>query len=85
MGSGARSVSVNLVLAPCINPLRHPAWGCPRNVQRRPEATSRHGRALYPQAQKHALHSLYLPVFEQVVRAGDVASVMPAHNAGARP
>jgi hypothetical protein len=35
-------------------------------------------------AQKHALHSFYLPVFEQVVRAGDVASVMPAHNAGAR-
>jgi beta-glucosidase len=107
MGREARALGVTWVAAPCINVLRHPAWGRAQETYGEdPELLARMGVAFTQGLQKHALacvkhfacnsiddsrlkvdvrvgeealHQVYLPAFEQVVRAG-VGSVMSAYN-----
>jgi beta-glucosidase len=106
-GREARAIGVDLVLAPCVNVLRHPAWGRAQETYGEdPGLSGDMGAAFTRGVQKHALacvkhfacnsiersrlkvdvrigeealHQVYLPAFEQVVRAG-VASVMSAYN-----
>jgi beta-glucosidase len=107
MGREARALGVTWVAAPCINVLRHPAWGrAQESYGEDPELLGQMGAAFTRGLQKHvlacakhfacnsiensrfkvdvrigeeALHRIYLPAFEQVVRAG-VGSVMSAYN-----
>jgi beta-glucosidase len=107
VGREARAMGVDLVLAPCINLLRHPAWGRAQETYGEdPGLLGDMGEAFTRGVQKHALacvkhfacnsiensrlkvnvrigeealHQVYLPAFEQVVRAG-VAGVMSAYN-----
>lgn len=56
MGREARSLGVNLVLAPCINVLRHPAWGRAQETYGEdPGLLGEMGTALTRGIQKHVL------------------------------
>ncbi len=56
MGREARALGVNLVLAPCINVLRHPAWGRAQETYGEdPALLGEMGAALTRGIQKHAL------------------------------
>jgi len=56
MGREARAMGVNLVLAPCINVLRHPAWGRAQETYGEdPGLLGVMGAALTRGVQKHAL------------------------------
>jgi len=56
MGREARAMGVNLVLAPCINVLRHPAWGRAQETYGEdPGLLGEMGAALTRGIQKHAL------------------------------
>ncbi len=107
MGREARALGVTWVAAPCINVLRHPAWGRAQETYGEdPGLLAEMGVAFTRGLQKHALacvkhfacnsiddsrlkvdvrvgeealHQVYLPAFEQVVRAG-VGAVMSAYN-----
>ena len=56
MGREARSLGVNLILAPCINVLRHPAWGRAQETYGEdPVLLGEMGAALTRGIQKHVL------------------------------
>lgn len=56
IGREARALGINLVLAPCINVLRHPAWGRAQETYGEdPQLSGNMGGAFTRGVQKHAL------------------------------